>query len=335
MARLRSEVLPLSVPVFLCVAAWAMLSALPAARAHHTPTPRPRVTLPPHTQRPPTPAPAAPTATAPSAPPVERTAEAAEAPAAAGVAAGEVIDFEAITIEGTWDCSDDDDNWYGGDSHAWHRWAYYYRREWQARRRAWLDARARRVNSTLAPGAAGAFAEEAPASPLCEVFPAACGTATRRAASRSSERTEATIATARRNGLRWTLSNGLVEATIDPSALCAVAITRHADGARDALPPLTIGTPDETPCTVTETAGPDTLSERGSVAVAIAWSGNGWTQRAVLSLADGAAGPEVSVSRTHERTTTLTNLTATELTWTLDGREVRVPVGHAARVHGA
>ncbi len=55
----RRELLPLAFPVLLCVVAWGMILARPAARAHVAPQPRTRVEAPRPTRRPPSPAPPA------------------------------------------------------------------------------------------------------------------------------------------------------------------------------------------------------------------------------------------------------------------------------------
>ncbi len=332
--RARHELFPLVVPVLLCVAAWAMIVARPAARAHVSPQPRPRVERPRHAQRPPSPAPADP----------PEPAAATETPAAASneapaVAPPTVVDGpvssagggegETIMIEGEWGCGlSSDGDWYDSwqwspAGLAWSRRYFYARRASAARWRAWREARSRRVNTAMMPGAFAAMPDEDVPS-LCEVFGAACGGGgPAPAATQPAAVAEPEPAVVRREGRRWTLANGLVEATIDPDALCALTLRRATRD--EALPPLTFATPSSSACEVVETAPPDTEATHGGVAVAVTWRGNGWWQQAVVSLRDGGASPEASVTRSTRAGGAVrveaTNLTGAPLAWTLGGRE--------------
>lgn len=338
MARLRSELLPLAIPVALCLAAWAVILTRPAARAHHHPAARPRASLEHHTQRPPSPA-----LDAPHESPSEQPSSAAPTPPTSAasppaaptrdtVVSGEVI-LDGISVSGLWF---GDDDW-RAENYRWERWYYYARREWDEWRRLRRERMARRVRSFMSPGDAAAIDDVETSSPICAVFTSACRIGARRAAPATSARLD-TPATLRHEGRTWTLSNGALEAAIDPSALCAIRVARHTDDGRDALPPLTVDTPHDAPCEVTETLPPDTDVAHGGVAVAITWSGDGWSQRAVLSLADDATSPELSVTRSERigttLATTLTNLTAHALTWTLDGRDLSLPAARTARLGG-
>ena len=221
----------------------------------------------------------------------------------------------------------------GYDSPWLARWVYYYRRDWMARREEWLRQRARRVRTQLMPGDV-AFEDNATGSPLCAYFRAACGSSMRRATVPANVVSDDThVATVTREGRVWRLANGHAEATIDPEARCAVQL--HAID-RDPMPALTFEVPADATCAVTETLPADTAVDHGGAALAIVWSAPGWTQRAVLSLADGATRPEVSLARSavvDGRTVTLvTNLTTAPLTWTFGARDVTVAPAESARV---
>lgn len=338
MARLRSELLPLAIPVALCLVAWTVILTRPAATARHVPTPRERITLERHPQRPPSPRPAEPAAT-PSAPaPHAATPAAAEngraasTPSAAPTEPLGEVTIEGIGISGTSWWGDED---WRADNYRWERWYFYARREWAEWRRVRREAMARRVRSMMDPGNAGELSGDEYSSPVCAVFTSACRSGARRVVPAVASPIAESPATLRRDGHVWKLSNGSVEAAVDPSALCAIVLARRGD---DTLPALTVATPHDAPCEVTETMPPDTTVDRGGVAVAITWSGEGWTQRAVLSLSDDATSPELSVTRSERHgstvATTLTNLTASELTWTFGGRDVSVPAAHTARIGG-
>lgn len=338
MARLRSELLPLAIPVALCLVAWAVILARPAAVARHVPAPRERVTLERHPQRPPSPAPAQPAAVSPApAPHAEAPAAASSGcPARAATATAEPlgeITIESIGISGTSWWGDDD---WRADNYRWERWYFYARREWAEWRRARREAMSRRVRTMMDPGNAGELSGDEYSSPICAVFTSACRTGARRVVPAvASPMIAESPATLRRDGHLWKLSNRSVEAAVDPSALCAIMLARRGD---DTLPALTVATPHDAPCEVTETMPPDTSVDRGGVAIAITWTGEGWSQRAVLSLSDDATSPELSVTRSERRgstvATTLTNLTSSELTWTFGGRDVSVPAAHTARIGG-
>lgn len=338
MARLRSELLPLAIPVALCLVAWAVIIARPAAVARHVPTPRERVTLERHPQRPPSPRSVEPAAVHPAAPSHTETPASAAAPTAAPATSSRAAEpLGEITIEGI---GISGISWWGDEdwrteNYRWERWYYYARREWAEWRRARREAMSRRVRSMMDPGNAGELSGDEYSSPICAVFASACRTGARRVVSTSAPTPPEAPATLRRDGHVWKLSNGAIEAAIDPSALCAIVLSRRGEGT---LPALTVATPDDAPCEVTETMPPDSTIDRGAVAVAITWSGEGWSQRAVLSLSDDATSPELSVTRAERRgsavATTLTNLTARELTWTFDGRDVSVPAAHTARIGG-
>ena len=247
-----------------------------------------------------------------------------------GTVEGEVIEITGEGFSGDWSS----DDWVNS-SYRWERWLYYARRDWAEWRRARQAMLARRVRTSLLPGNAGDFDDDV-SSPVCAVFTSACrGASVRRSAPAAPPATsEVEPATMRRDGHRWTLSNRNLEASIDPSALCAIALSRRSGSDVDALPPLTVATPSHATCTISPTMVPDTAPERGGVAVAITWEGEGWSQRAVLSLMDDATSPELSVARSERIgsrvTTTVTNLTASPLTWTLSGRDVTVPSAHSA-----
>ncbi|MFO0608673.1 MAG: hypothetical protein U0324_36235 [Polyangiales bacterium] len=333
--RARHELFPLVVPVLLCVAAWAMIVARPAARAHVSPQPRQRVELPRHAQRPPSPEPAE--APEPAAATETPAAASNEAPAVAPPTAvdGPVSsagggEGETIVIEGEWGCGlSYDGDWYdrwqwSPEGLAWSRRYFYMRRASEARWRAWREARSRRANNVMMPGAFAAMPDEDVPS-LCSVFGAACGGggSSHAVTTAPAVVAEPEPAVVRREGRRWTLANALVEATIDPDALCALAV-RHP--ARDeSLPPLTFATPSSSACEVAETAPPDTDVARGGVALAVTWRGNGWWQQAVVSLRDGGASPEASVTRSTRVGASVrveaTNLTGAPLAWTVGGRE--------------
>jgi hypothetical protein len=330
--RARHELLPLTFPVLLCVAAWGVILTRPAARAHVVPQPRAAVVMPRPPHRPPSPAPReAVETTAPAAPAEAVTAATspAVAPAVERVVTPNTASVEELTIsisgESGWDGGDySDDNWrWSPAGLAWSHRYFYYRRESEARYRAWREARRRRPGVMLAPGSAAMGAAQDDPPSLCEVFGAACssGSPSRTVAPPPAEPIAATI---RRDGRRWTLANGTVEATIDPDALCEMAVHRLARR-DDELPPFTFATPSSATCEVTETAAPDTAVEHGAVAVALTWRGNGWWQQAIVSLRDDGASPEASLTRTERvgstMTTEVSNLTAGALTWTLGGRE--------------
>jgi len=340
----RRELLPLALPVLLCVVAWGVILARPAARAHVVPQPRTRVEAPRHPYRPPSPAP--PVATEPTA--TEASAEAAATPEgppstiSAGAPDTSTV-LEEITIgisgEGVWSCGDDynEDSWRWSPSGlAWSRRYFYYRRGAEARHRAWREARRRRQTGVLGPGSALAGAPEEDTPSLCDVFGAACGSSSSPRVAATASPAELIPATVRREGRRWTLTNGLIEATIDPDALCAMAV-RHLAGGDGELPPLTFATPSTARCEVTETAAPDTAAEHGGVAVALTWRGNGWWQQAVVSLRDEGASPEASITRTlrvgASVNTELSNLTASPLTWTISGRDHTVSPRAVLHLH--
>lgn len=335
--RARHELFPLVLPVLLCVAAWAMIVARPAARAHVSPQPRQRVELARHAQRPPSPEPAeAPEPAATSETPASNAGEApAVAPptvvdgpvSATGTSGGE---GETIMIEGEWGCGlSYDGDWYdrwqwSPAGLAWSRRYFYMRRASEARWRAWREARSRRANTVMMPGAFAAMPDEDVPS-LCSVFGAACGGggSSRAVTTAPAVVAEPEPAVVRREGRRWTLANGLVEATIDPDALCALTVRRPARD--ESLPPLTFATPSSSACEVVETASPDTEVTHGGVALAVTWRGNGWWQQAVVSLRDGGASPEASVTRSTRVGGAVrveaTNLTGAPLAWMLGGRE--------------
>lgn len=342
MARLRSELSALAIPVALCLAAWVVIISRPAASARHVPAPRERVTLERHPQRPPSPAPRAAspspdstaTETAPHAAAPSPAATPSPASAAPSDSVGEVLETSGISVSEGWS-----EDYWNDNSFRWERWLYYARRDWERWRRERITRLSRRVRSTLMPGSAGDYDDE-PTSPVCAVFASACRAATSRrsVSAPPPSALDAEPATLRREGHLWTLSNRSVEATIDPSALCAIALSRRIGADVDALPPISVATPSAAPCTVSATMVPDTSVERGGVAVAITWEGDGWSQRAVLSLMDDATSPELSVARSERVgariSTTVTNLTASPLTWTLSGRDVTVPSAHTASFNG-
>lgn len=329
----RRELLPLAFPVLLCVVAWGVILARPAARAHVAPQPRLNVEAPRLPHRPPSPAPQV-AETSETEAPAEAAASAEAAPSTetAAAPATEALEELTISISGEsggcfgYDFEYDEDSWRWSPSGlAWARRYFYYRRGAEERYRAWREARRRRQTGVLAPGSAmmGAPAEDTPS--LCDVFGAACGSSSSSAGVAASvSPAEPIPATVRRDGRRWTLANGLVEATIDPDALCAMAV-RHLATRDGELPPLTFATPSAASCEVTETAAPDTAADHGGVAVALTWRGNGWWQQAVVSLRDAGASPEASITRTlrvgSSVNTEVSNLTASPLTWTIDGRD--------------
>ncbi len=341
MARLRSELLALAIPVALCLAAWVVIVSRPASNARHVPSPRERVTLERHPQRPPSPAPRTLTPPPDNAAEIAPHAEAdshAATPAASNPSTSDTV-IEVFEISGIGVSEGWSEDYWNDSSYRWERWLYYARRDWELWRRNRRAAIARRVRSTLMPGSAGDYDDDA-SSPVCAVFTSACRVASSRrpVSAPAPSAPDAEPATLRREGQRWTLSNRTVEATIDPSALCAIALSRRIGAEVDALPPLSVATPSAAPCTVSATMVPDTSVERGGVAVAITWEGDGWSQRAVLSLMDDATSPELSVARSERIgariATTVTNLTASPLTWTLSGRDVTVPSARTATFNG-
>jgi len=328
----RRELLPLAFPVLLCVVAWGVILARPSARAHVVPQPRARVEAHRPLHRPPSPAPrtaSEPAATEPAA--VEAAAPEATSSTAAATDTSAVGEGLTIGISGEsggsygYDFEYGEDNWTWSPSGlAWARRYFYYRRGAAERYRAWREARRRRQTGVLAPGSALAGAPEEDTPSLCEVFGAACGSSSSPRVVTSAPAAEPIPATVRRDGRRWTLANGLVEATIDPDALCAMAV-RHLATRDGEMPPLTFATPSAASCEVTETAAPDTAADHGGVAVALTWRGNGWWQQAVVSLRDEGSSPEASITRTlrvgASVNTEVSNLTGSPLTWTVDGRD--------------
>jgi hypothetical protein len=345
--RAHHDLAPLAVPVVLCAAAWAAIAACPATPARVHPQAVTRRSQPHRAPRPPTPL-------AAEAPPAEamesHTAELLDAPVMAPPTAAEasadprLFVGEPIAIEGNWGCSfggDDLSDWeerwrWSPSGLAWTRRFFYYRRALEAHWRAAREAAARRSLAVLADGSATAIGWQGPDAPsLCAVFGSLCAAHSRRAGRASTAPRPADIIPAelRREGRRWTLANALVEATIDPEALCALTVRRPRG---EALPALSFATPGEARCTVAETAPFDPAVDAGAVAFAVTWRAEGWWQEVIVSLRDDASSPEASVTRATREGTTVRaefgNLSSLPLTWTVGGREHTVAPGRVAEL---
>jgi hypothetical protein len=208
-------------------------------------------------------------------------------------------------------------NWYWRHQ----RWSYYSRREW----RTWLEAlrarRARAVRTFLLPGTLDA-PSDAPDAP-CAVFPTACqgagGTAPRRAPTPGAPAPRVV-----RSASGLALDNGEALVSVDPSKLCAVLLDLPGEDRRA----VTFALPDApSSCSVS----PWVALASGDPALRITWTGRGYTQDAVVTLAPGAHTPEATVGLVEDvdgaRHTVLVNLTDTPRVWTVGTREVSVAPG--------
>jgi hypothetical protein len=345
MARPTHDALALAALTGLSLLGIIATSSIPARAARFTPTPHAEIAAHRPVRRPPTPRSNEATAGATQDLQATITQESATVTApSAGASRSSETSFEGIGISGgeaTFvEFSSDESDWlHTPGGYAWQRHMFYLRREWRARWSRYVAERRSRVRTWLEPGSANDPAMMAAQSDdhfaACSVFAAACAGGGRRSSTTAAlptlEPTEVTPAEVRHRGDTWTLANGASEMVIDVANLCAIQLRRTSEG--EALPPLAFDTPGETTCAVSETAPPD--AARGGVAVAITWRGGGWWQQAIVSLGDGSASPEANLTRVEttpegRKTTSLTNFTAAPLTWTLDGREVRVPSGAMA-----
>jgi len=345
--RAHHELAPLAVPVVLCAAAWAAIAACPATPARVHPQAVTKRSPPRRAPRPPTPLAAeAPVADAAGATTAALLDSPVMAPPTAAEASGDVPPFvgEPIVIEGGWGRSfggDDPSDWgerwrWSPAGLDWMRRVFYFRRAREARWRAAREAAARRSFGVLADGSATAIGwQEAAAPSLCAVFGGLCTGGGMRARRPPTTPRPADIIPAelRREGRRWTLANALVEASIDPEALCALTV-RSPPG--ETLPALTFATPGEARCTVAETAPFAPAVDAGAVALAVTWQGEGWWQEVIVSLRDDASSPEASITRaTREGTTVraeVSNLSSLPLTWTVGGQEHTVAPGRVAEL---
>lgn len=345
MARSTHDALALAALTGMSLLGIIATSSIPARAARFTPTPHAQIAAHRPARRPPTPRSNEPAAVAPQTPPTETVQEStAVTTPAAGASRSSETTREGIGISGSGETlmefSLDDRDWLTTPAgYAWQRRMFYLRREWRARWSRYVAERRARVRTWLEPGSANDLVVMAAQSDdrfaACSIFPAACGGGARRSSTQTAPPslapTEVTPAEVSHRGDTWTLTNVESEMVIDVANLCAIQLRRARES--EAMPPLAFDTPADTICAVSETAPPD--AARGGVAVAITWRGGGWWQQAVVSLGDGAASPEVNLTRVEttpegRKTTSLTNFTEAPLTWTLAGREVRVPVGATA-----
>ncbi|MBI5513627.1 MAG: hypothetical protein HY909_07645 [Deltaproteobacteria bacterium] len=327
MANLRRELLPVLLLAIASLAGLLWLAKMPP-HAHALGAPRPRRTFTERTpvRRPPTPWHRPRTAPAPAVAAVTPSVAAAPRAATPPVRASE----EATEGHGELTFFSLDGEWYDDwetDFHAWYwrhqRWSYYARREWRARLEALRARRARAVRTFLLAGTADA--PSASVDGPCEVVPGACqgpsAGSPRRAAAPG-----APSAVLRRTRTRLGLDNNEVLVSVDPSRLCAVLLDAPGEPTRS----VTFALPEEpTGCAVTPWVAPDT----GDPALRITWTGRGYTQDAVVSLAPGARAPEATVSLAEDvdgaRHTVLVNLTDAPRVWTVGAREVTVAPGEA------
>ena len=156
----------------------------------------------------------------------------------------------------------------------------------------------------------------------CAVFPAACAAPSPRRARPPS--VSARAATVTRAGHDWVLANESVTATLEVGDDCAMTLVSR--GGRAAF-----ATFDAPRCVVSLTAAP--WSDREGAAVMVDWSGEGWSQRAVIALADDGDGPEATVTQTVREggfaETRAVNLSDGARVWTVGDREVTLAPGEA------
>ncbi|MEZ4410421.1 MAG: hypothetical protein R3A52_28660 [Polyangiales bacterium] len=205
--------------------------------------------------------------------------------------------------------------WFSGDM-GW--WGYGGRR-WG--HRWYRGGRSPTIRGNAQPFISGGVGPSGEPGDACAVFPVACSAPSPRRARPASEVRAATVA---REGDDWVLENGAVTARLVVGADCAMTLL--ARGGRAAF-----ATFDAPRCVVRPTAAP--WSDREGAAVMIDWSGDGWSQRAVVALADDGDAPEATISQTVREgsfaETRAVNLSDGARVWTVGDREVALASGES------
>lgn len=236
-------------------------------------------------------------------------------------------DGEIDFVGGYGDPLDEDDGEYWASNYAWELRYFHLRNRWQQQMMNNRErTRRARLFDVLSPGEAVYGAAQERRFDPCAVFSRAC------AGARSSAPTGVSthVATLTRRGVSWLLANDVTTVNVNPERLCA--LTTGTSSALASNPALSFATPEPAQgCEVVETG-----SESG-VAVAITWQGNGWSQRAIVSLGDDAESPEATVSVVRANggghtSTFLANLSGAPMEWRIEGRTVTVAPGAMTRI---
>lgn len=308
----------------LAAPSYGPVSAAPLARSAVAPSARPEHRWPTHTA-----APARPEASAarPQTPAAAPSSETVQVETARPWYASDPNLPESQEGFGGDDLFEWDGPWF--DSAAWELARFHRMNTWRQRWSEWrAQQRRARLYDILQPGDATEGDDpSARRVDVCAVFAGACGRRRTTTVTRAIEHP----ATLREASGRWVLDNDLARVEVNPAQLCALAVQRVGLAQN---PALSFATPTPADgCTVS----PGGAAEGASIT--LDFTGNGWSQRVVLSLADGADAPEATVSVVRARggghtDTFLANLSGQAQTWTVRGREVSLAAGALGHVQG-
>lgn len=205
--------------------------------------------------------------------------------------------------------------WFSGDMAWWGHGGRHWGHRW------YRSGRSPTIRGNAMPFISGGVGPSGEPGDACAVFPAACAAPSPRRARPAEEVRAATVT---RDGADWVLDNGAVTARLVVGADCAMTLV--ARGGRAAF-----ATFDAPRCVVGLTAVP--WSDHEGAAVMIDWSGDGWSQRAVVALADDGDAPEATITQTVREgsfaETRAVNLSDGPRVWTVGDREVALASGES------